>query len=223
MAGIIGTAAWTPPEYYKSTIYDKFTQYLEGRINACKGNIEATYGAISPSRRGFCGVVANDFFEWLKGGSSIVKVTEVCVEKGREIVCMLFDKATGIYFKRVCFCQIDKCSDIGRLTACVTQNKTSTVKMCGHYAIILSNTDSLKTSSNDYILDFTYQQMLYDAGIPAPIVPAYYISRLGKVFTERRTPRWETQYKCPSKHIVSTRKAASGGSMRRTRRRRRHQ
>jgi hypothetical protein len=219
MAGIRGAAAWVPPELYKREVYDKFEQYLEGRIADCPGEVMARYGTISASRRGFCNIVAEDFFEWLEAGNSLVKVTEVCVKKGTDTVCMLLDRQNNIYFKRVCFCQIEKCSDIERLAACVATNNGGIVKSCGHFAIILSDTDSLKTSVNDYILDFTYEQMLHDEGAAANAGPPYYIARLGEVFTKRRTPRWETQYRCPSKHIISTRRTALAGG-RRTRSRR---
>lgn len=173
------------------------------------------YGGIEPMRRGFCGVISEDFFDWLREGNSTVQVDEVCRKKVSDSACTLVDRKAGVFFKRVCFCQISDCGNKPAIETCQNQNAHGVVHKCGHYAIILSNTADLTVAPTDFILDFTYIQMLYKGDeTPPDDLPPYYFARVKEL--KSRTARWNTEYKCPPKYVVSTR----GGAARRYSRRR---
>lgn len=225
-------------------------------------NVQKTINAytttlISPAlnrtltHRGECGATTENFFTWLMYDSPIYEDIETKfskTEKGIDIPIIVFNNGLGpsqhVYFKRVCFCD-ETCAKEGvkpeKTLQCVQfiDEGKARFAACGHFAIIISNNDSLKISETDYILDFTYKQML----VPRKVRPncsavhyvdtneieyngktimmgnlsPYYLSTVGNI-SKTRTARWKKEYYCPSKHIYPI--SFSGGSLKRRTKRR---
>lgn len=201
---------------------------------------------ISKTRRGFCGVVSEKFFNWLKTESAIsreIEPVDLKTAKGANIRVLRIKSGIGqgadLYIKKVCFCN-DTCPEENATTKAASAecerkisegfplktNKASGKKVrntpdCGHYAIILSDNDSLIVKKEDYILDFTYKQMLVqrnrntnkfkngNVNTNLDRLSAYYLAT-GVETTKSRTARWHKEYQCPSKHIYPI--SSSGGS-----------
>jgi hypothetical protein len=189
------------------------------------------------SRRGFCGVASANFFEWLQTESAIsseIEPVELKTAKGANIRVLRIKngvkQGTNLYIKKVCFCN-DTCPEENPATKAASAecerkisegfplktNKASGKQVrntpdCGHYAIILSDNDSLIVKTEDYILDFTYKQMLVQRNRKNNIfkngnvntnldkLSPYYLAT-GVETTKKRTARWHKEYQCPSKHI----------------------
>ena len=189
------------------------------------------------SRRGFCGVASGDFFEYLQRDSAIsreIKPVDLKTTKGANIRVLHIkggiSEGINLYIKKVCFCN-DTCPEENATTKeasaeCerkisegfpLKTNKTTGKQArntpdCGHYAIILSDNDSLIVKKEDYILDFTYKQMLVErqrntnkfkngnVNTNLDKLNSYYLAT-GAETTKKRTARWHKEYQCPSKHI----------------------
>lgn len=199
----------------------------------------------SKSRRGFCGIVSEKFFNWLKTESAIsreIESVDLKTAKGANIRVLRIKNGIGqgadLYIKKICFCD-DTCPEENATTIAASAecerkisegfplktNKASGKKVrntpnCGHYAILLSDNDSLIVKKEDYILDFTYKQMLVkrnritnkfkngNVNTNLDKLDPYYLAT-GAETTKSRTARWHKEYQCPSKHIYPI---SSGGS-----------
>ena len=110
----------------------------------------------SLTRRGLCGEInINTVFKELKTDFKLEKIDK---SRNNNIIDIYKLPTKNIYFKRLCIC--DKPCGIESMCS-----NLKTKKSCdGHHAIIVSSNDSIDIDTeNDYVIDFTYKQMLYES------------------------------------------------------------
>jgi len=214
-------ALWQIPERIRLA-FDQFNSKLKQSVSTC-------------SRRGFCGVASEDFFKFLVNESKIkseITVWNQTKTADNVEIPMLkikngFSQFKDLYIKRVCFCDTpcatNEASQLTRNKAIADckhkissgdQRKAS----CGHWAIMLSDHSTTEIKQTDYILDFTYKQMLVpskpnhssyrpentflngEKQVTVGSLPEYYLSPISGTSVSR-TPKWRNDYVCPEKQI----------------------
>lgn len=167
----------------------------------------------SLTRRGLCGNInINTVFENLKTDFTLEKI-----DKPRDTNIIDIYKLPGknIYFKRLCICDepcgISKCSTLKTKGSCD-----------GHHAIIVSINDSIDIDSeNDYVIDFTYKQMIFGSehnpslkeeekeNYPSNIklleqMPGYLFIKYNDYLKYNSNRIWNNNITKPCKNIVNT-------------------
>lgn len=176
-------------------------------VNSCD---LATY---TGTRRGFCGEInINTFLKKLIADRHVKCVLIPDASRDQTVDIYQF-KDKELYLKRVCIC--DK--------PCSASSKCSRIKNkqeCdGHHIIILSKNKTLIIDeTNDYVIDFTYKQMLFSHMIEDSNVE--FIARLPEYlflpfnqfinyyqsnpeFKEENINRWQANITFPCKIIIS--------------------
>ncbi len=165
------------------------------------------------TRRGFCGKININYFLKKLITDKHVKCILISDATRDQTVDIYQYKEKELYFKRVCIC--DK--------PCSESNKCSRIKNkqeCdGHHIIIVSKNQSLIIDeTNDYVIDFTYKQMLFSHLIEDS--NAEFIARLPEYlflpfnqfinyhqsnpeFKEENINRWQANITNPCKIIIS--------------------
>ena len=163
------------------------------------------------TRRGFCGKSVTEFFTYLLNISG----ERFNIVKNDKI-SMIHDNLGNKYFKRLSFDG-------------------------SHYAILISNTNGLEIADEDYILDFTYKQMIVNSNQTARnaaaaasrsatlaavnaigIASDYLLLPFSEIKDRFSTAKWQKNYVAPVKSVISAARPGmrgAGGRKRKTRRR----
>ncbi len=165
------------------------------------------------TRRGLCGEInVNTFFKKLISDRLVecLLITDSTREQTIDIY-KYHDKE--LYFKRVCICDkpcsiLSTCSRVKNKMACD-----------GHHIVIVSNSSSvIIDESNDYVIDFTYKQMLFSRDNEdshsdfITKLPGYLFLPFNEFinypinisnFTQENINRWQANITNPCKFIIS--------------------
>jgi hypothetical protein len=157
--------------------------------------------------RGLCGEI-NVNLLLCKDFKRIFGLTKITNDDG-----IIMYEVNGIYIKKCCICE-NQCTDD---KPCIL---TRGSKCDGHYIVIISENNESTINENDYVLDYTYKQMLVpqkDEDVDIPFLnslPTYlllpyeqfleyvqYINSL--MLTDTHIIRWLDNITLPCKFIVN--------------------
>ena len=164
------------------------------------------------TRRGICGVSTTKFFTYLLN----IPGERFNIVKDNKIT-MIYDSEGRKYFKRLSF-------------------------NGSHYAILISNYGDSVIHDDDYILDFTYKQMIVNSNQAARNAtgaaaarsatlaavnaignaPDYLLLHPSEIQGRFPTAKWQTNYVAPKKLVISAARPGMRGAGSRKRKTRRH-
>ena len=172
-------------------------------------NTRNSNGWQTSTRRGSCGITTTAFFNYLL---NIPGQRFNIVKIPNNGITIIHDNIGNKYFKRLSF-------------------------NYQHYAILISNYGDSVIHDDDYILDFTYKQMIVNgtsgaaaarsASLAAVNViernaPDYLLLHPSEIQGRFSTPKWQTNYVNPNKSVISAARNGMRGAGSRKRKTRRH-
>ena len=179
---------------------DLLIKYIEPYLERYNKTISSGFKV---SRRGFCGVINfNNILPSLIRDLSLEAKNVESRYRSGQLYDIYYSPSKNFYLKRMCVCSDGCSSKCGK-----NKNK---LNCDGHHAIIVSLNDSLDIDiDSDYVIDFTYKQMIYsaaeeDANMETMIkLPDYLFIPYSEYVSYSNTERWKRNIFEPCKIIVN--------------------
>ena len=183
---------------------EEIVNYLEPKLLLCNESIikKNLCRDFSVSRRGCCGLINIDnLLPFLIADLKLEKI-DILSPYNEQLYDIYYSSINNFYIKRLCICDVNCLSKCGK-----NKNK----KNCdGHHVIIVSLTNSLAIDEiNDYVIDFTYKQMIYSADEEITNMDAitkmkdYLFLPFLHYINFSKTERWKKNITEPCKMIIN--------------------